>query len=142
MKGILILGLLLITRCSFPEDPANTYQDAQSTSLKIGVSSNPPFTHFNQGKPTGTEIQLLKDFAKTRNLKILYVKGSESELIKKLKNYEVHILAGGFEKKTIWKKDAGTTVTYDKDHVFLIPKGENRLLKELETYIFQNLKKS
>ncbi len=136
MKYILSLVLFLcIYGCSFPKDPQNSYIKAQDSFLQIGYTLNPPFTQYINGKPDGIEIDILREFAKSKNLKIKFQKGSESELIDKLKNYDLHIVAGGFDKKTIWKRDAGTSIPYDKEHLFLIPKGENRLLRELETYI-------
>ena len=93
------------------------------------------------GTAKGSEIEILKDFARTNKLHIQFKEGSESDLIDKLKKYEIHIVAGGFEKKTLWKQEAGPTVTYDSKHLFLIPKGENRLLQKLEMQIFESKKK-
>lgn len=142
MKAMYVIGLFILLGCSYPKDPENSYMEARSSSLKIGITPNPPFTDFNNGKAEGIEIDILRDFAHSRNLKIDFVEGSESELVERLKDYKLHILAGGFKKKTLWKREAGATVTYDKEHIFLIPKGENELLKELETFLFLNLKRS
>lgn len=128
---------IVIAGCSFPRDPEKSYDRAEETSLWVGVAVNPPHTTFEDGTAGGSEVELLREFAATNGLKITFLEGSESVLIEKLKNYELHILAGGFVKKTIWEKDAGTTVTYDKQHLFLVPRGENKLLQKLETFILQ-----
>lgn len=138
MKALWIVVIFVIAGCSFPKDPEKSYEKAGATSLLVGVAVNPPHTTFEDGKAGGREVDLLREFAAANDLKITFHEGSESVLIEKLKNYQLHILAGGFVKKTIWKKDAGTTAAYDKLHIFLIPRGENKLLQRLETFILQN----
>ncbi len=141
MNKLKLVLLLCLTSCVFPQDPENSYEEASKNSLLVGVVSNPPFTEVEDSSFSGSEVEMLRKFAEKEGLKISFSEGSESELVKKLEVFELHIVAGGFTKKTIWKKKAGMTVPYDKEHVFLIPKGENRLLKHLEDFIFQQKKK-
>lgn len=141
MRYLYIFAILLISGCTYPKDPENSYQKARETSLKVGVVLNSPFTTYINDHAGGREVEMLKEFAKAEDLKIEFQEGSESDLVKKLEKYEIDLVAGGFDKKTLWKKKAGLTATYDKKHVFLVPKGENRLLQHLETFIFKNLEK-
>lgn len=144
MKKIIVFvsALMLFVSCDFPRDARSSFEQAKENGLKVGIAENPPFTKMENGKPSGTEVELIKDFAASEGLKVRFEKDSESDLIKKLEEFNLHMVVGGFEKKTQWKKKAATTITYDKEqHVFLIPKGENKLLQKLETYIIQNLKK-
>lgn len=137
------LGLLLVfflSSCVFPQDPENSYSRAQDDYLLVGVVENPPYTGVNNKEFSGTEVDMLRKFAEVEGLSIRFEKGSESAQVKDLEAYKKHVVIGGFEKKTIWKKKAGLTVPYDKQHVFLIPKGENRLLEHLESFIFQEKK--
>lgn len=141
MRHVVIIFLLILTGCNFPKDPENSLEEAIKDSLKVGVVNNPPYAIIENGEAQGTEIDILKSFASANDLQIQFVEGSESILVDKLKKYHLHIVAGGFDKKTIWKKHAGTSATYDSKHLFLIPKGENKLLQHLETHIFKNKKK-
>lgn len=141
MKAKVILLLILLSGCNFPKDAENSFQNAQQNSLKVGVVNNAPYAFMQNGAAQGSEIEILKSFAKNNNLQIQFIEGSESTLIEKLEKFKIHIVSGGFDKKTVWKKHAGTSATYDSKHVFLIPKGENKLLHSLETYILQNHKK-
>jgi hypothetical protein len=50
------------------------------------------------------------------------------------------VVLGGFEKKSNWKTQVGLTKPYDGKHVLFIPRGENRLLYQLEKFIIQNQK--
>ncbi len=142
MKYFLILTMLIFAGCTYPKDPKNSFENAKKEKLKVGLVVNPPFTTFENGQAGGDEVEMLRNFAKAENLQISFEEGSESDLIEKLEHYEIHVIAGGFNKKTIWIKKAGPSASYDKKHVFLVPNGENRLLQELETFIFKKDSKS
>ncbi|MFD2516344.1 transporter substrate-binding domain-containing protein [Salinimicrobium flavum] len=142
MKKLFLPLLLFIIACNFPKDPEDSYSEAREDKLLVGVVDNPPFCEVSGENFSGSEVELLRKFAGEKDLEIEFHKGSETELIKKLEKFELHLVAGGFEKKTVWKKKAGRTTPYDNKHVFLIPKGENELLKHLESFIFQQKKKS
>lgn len=140
MKHLPFLLLLLFCRCDFPQDPHHSFEEAKRSGLKIGVAVNPPFSVLENGELKGTEIEILKNFAEGRNLDVSFTTATESELMEQLEKHELHLVIGGFNKKTIWNKKAGLSVPYDGKHVFLIGKGENKILFELETFIFKNLK--
>ena len=143
MRKLLFLSVLLsILSCTYPKDPENSFEEAKKGSLLVGAVENPPFVQ-RQGKEfSGSEIALIRKFADQNNLSIRFIPGSESELVERLEKFKIHVVVGGFTKKTIWKKKAGYTAPYDRDdHVLLIPKGENRLLENLEKFIFENKKK-
>ncbi|NJW51553.1 transporter substrate-binding domain-containing protein [Salinimicrobium oceani] len=141
MRIILLLFCLLLGSCTFPKDPEGSFEEAKSTGLKVGLVENPPYVIFEGKEASGSEVKMLREFAAREGLQLEFTRGSESELVKELHNYHLHIVAGGMEKKTIWKKKAGLSTPYDSRHVFLIPRGENKLLERLERYIFSKKKK-
>ncbi|THH41827.1 transporter substrate-binding domain-containing protein [Neolewinella litorea] len=134
----LLLAPLLLTRCDIPKDPAGSLDAARQTALQVGVTDNSPFVILQGDRPSGLEVALLEDFAVAQGLRISYRKGSESTLVKMLENRLLHIAIGGFEKGSIWQSKAGFSAPYDSTHVLLIPKGENRLLYELEKTILNH----
>lgn len=141
MKHLFLLITFFILGCDYPKDPEHSFKEARDKYLKVGVALNPPFTDNTNDTLTGTEIDLLEEFARQHNLQIQYTIDTESNLIKKLEEYEIHIIAGGFDKKTIWKKKAGLSAPYNKKNVFLVARGENKLLQNLESFIFSKTKK-
>jgi len=141
MKHLFLLITLFLLGCDYPKDPEHSFEEARNENLKVGVTLNPPFTDNTNGTLSGTEIDLLEEFARKNNLQIQYTVDSESNLIKKMENYDIHIIAGGFDKKTIWKKKAGLSAPYNKKKVFLVARGENKLLQNLERFIFSKTKK-
>lgn len=128
---------LSLMACTFPKDPQHTLSRARAEGLAIGVVENPPFTLIQDSSFSGTEIMLLKQFCKKENLTPHFEAGNETDLIKKLKDYELDIVVGGFGKKTVWKKEVGMTRSYDSTHVLFVPPGENRLVYELEQSFVQ-----
>lgn len=143
MRKILSTTVLFsLICCIYPQDPENSYEEAQTGALLVGAVENAPYVEYVGNSYSGSEVEIIRDFAEQNNLEIEFLSGSESELVKKLEKFKIHVVIGGFTKNTIWKKKAGFTVPYDEEnHIFLIPKGENRLLENLEMFIFKNLKK-
>jgi len=136
MKIFILLFLFTLTGCSIPKDPNNSLENARSGNLIVGYVHHPPFSFIKNGKAVGSEINIINEFAISENLNVNYVYGTETTLIKELEKYKIHIIVGGFKKKTIWKKKAGVTTTYSNtDNCMLVPKGENALLYKLESYL-------
>lgn len=128
---------LVMGACNLPNDSHDSWENAKKGGLKVGVVENPPFCYTGRGGLTGTEVKLLREFARKEHLQLGFVTGSESNLVERLEHYELHVLIGGFKKNTVWKKKAGLTTTYLDERVMLIPRGENRLLRNLETYLLK-----
>ncbi|MGI0108246.1 transporter substrate-binding domain-containing protein [Salinimicrobium sp. WS361] len=140
MKKTFLLLLTMLTACTFPKDSEGSFEEAKDTSLKIGLVENPPYVITQGEEPEGSEVEMLREFASQEGLQVEFSKGSESDLVHKLEKFDLHIVAGGMDKKTLYKKKAALTTAYDQRHVFLIPKGENRLLEHLEKFIFSKKK--
>ncbi|TDN94942.1 amino acid ABC transporter substrate-binding protein (PAAT family) [Salegentibacter sp. 24] len=140
-KIVFILSLLFLGACTFPQDPQHSFKEAKKEDLLVGITINPPFTIKEKDSFFGKEVRLIRKFAESENLSIQFMEGSESELVKKLEKFKLHLVIGGFEKKTIWKKKAGLSAPYDQKHVIMVPKGENRLLQKVETFIFHQKNK-
>lgn len=134
MYKMSIIVFFLAASCNVPKDSRDSFESVKSDVLKVGVVNNPPFSSFEQ-EPKGSEVLMIRDFSNQENVEIQFIKGSESDLVKKLEQADIHVLLGGFEKNTIWKEKSGQTIPYDGEHVWLIPKGENKLLFKLEEFI-------
>ena len=137
MRVIFLLLLFLSMGCKYPQDPRDSFQEAKAEALEVGVVENPPFAYFEEGEPEGKEIDIIKELAREYDLQVNFHHDSESDLLHRLEKNEIHLVLGGFTKSSIWKKKAGLTAAYDNKHVFLITKGENRLLYKLENFIFK-----
>ncbi len=137
MKRLSLIVLIFLVGCSFPKDPEDSFKKAQQEGLRVGIVDHPPYTTFEEGKAGGTEAAMIAGFAKQEGLKVQYFYGTESQLIKLLEKYKLHLLIGGFEKKTVWKDKAGQTTKYNDKNCFFVAKGENELLYRLEAYLLK-----
>ena len=127
---------LIATSCGIPSDMAGSWDEARSTHLRVGLIDNPPYSDYSfPNQYSGSDVDILRGFAEVNDLDIEFYKGHESQLFEKLKKKELHVVAGGIPRKTIWKKHAGRTCPYDGKHVFTVPMGENKLLYQLDNYI-------
>ncbi len=132
--GILMMLVFLFNACSFPKDPNNSFENAKKSSLRVGIVPN------TDSITTSFEKNFVENFAKKEGMQTQFIADNETELVKKLENYQLDIVLGGFEKKSNWKKKVGMTKPYDDKHVLFIPRGENRLLFHLEKFITKNKK--
>lgn len=130
--------VLLLGSCGIPRDPDGTFSEARKNGLVVGVVHNPPFCIAGDEGFSGVEVELIEEFARAHDLNAEYVEGCESDLVEELKSGDIHVLAGGFEKSTLWLEKAGATAPYDGTHVLLVAKGENRLVYELESVVHKN----
>ncbi|MCP9236134.1 transporter substrate-binding domain-containing protein [Lewinella sp. JB7] len=128
-----LLVLLLIFGCDIPRDPAGSFARAQREALRVGITDNPPFVIISDDDLHGTEITIVEEFAGANGMDIRYVMGSESSLVRQLERRELDVVIGGLEKTSVWTREVGASVPYDGRHVFLIPRGENKLLYHLES---------
>ena len=95
---------LFLISCSLPKDPEDSLTKAKMNSLKVGYVYNPPYSYTSGDTVSGTEISIIKAFAKEQGLKIQFIYGSESELIKQLEEYKLHVIIGGFDKKNYMER--------------------------------------
>jgi hypothetical protein len=131
---MLLLLVLFFGACNFPKDPNNSYENAKISSLRVGIVSKTDST------TTSFEKKLVANFAEQEKMQTQFTTDNETELVKKLENYQLDIVLGGFEKKSNWKTKVGMTKPYDGKHVLFIPRGENRLLYQLEKFLDKNQK--
>lgn len=136
MRAIVIF-MFILTSCSFPKDSNDSLTKAKQHGLQVGIVHNPPFTIYTDGKASGTEVGLIEKFAAKEGLNVDYTYGSESILVKKMEDYKLHLILGGFEKETVWAQKAGITTRYNDKNVLLIARGENELLYKLEAVLLK-----
>src|SRR4051812_16887984 len=97
-SAILILPLLAAS-CALPRDPEKTSERIASThELRVGVSDNPPWTIDAGAEPQGTEPDLIRAYASRTRARVLWTRGSETSLVKSLKDHELDLVIGGFDK--------------------------------------------
>jgi membrane-bound lytic murein transglycosylase MltF len=134
---------MLIAGCDFPRDPEGTLDRALSKPLRVGVSPNEPWTAWEgdepQDRPIGIEPELVEQFAKELKTKVVWVHGSETELLTQLEHFGLDVVAAGLKDDTIWSDRVALSRPYaetgDGKHVLAAPPGENEFLLRLDKFL-------
>lgn len=145
--ALLIVVLAMLTACgnALPVDPHGSLDRIRHGELRVGVSQNEPWVQLHDdGDPTGTEVDLVIEFAKSLGSEVHWISGSEEALMESMNQGEIDLLASGLTSKTPWTDKAAITRPYrewdntwgeTEKHVLAVPMGENALLSELEAFL-------
>ena len=93
---LLALSALVSASCNFPRDPRGTLEGVQNATMHVGIVDNDPWTRMEDGRASGFEVELLKDFARELGADTTFVPGTTPELLEAAKEAEVDVLVGGF----------------------------------------------
>jgi polar amino acid transport system substrate-binding protein len=137
---------LLAAGCglTIPADPEKTLERVTGSTMRVGVSPNPPWTDIGVGEPSGTEVDVVREFAGTLQAQVEWVVGGEQPLIEALERGELQLVIGGFTSDTPWTEKAAITKPYAetldpegkrKKLVMAAPMGENEFLLALEKFL-------
>lgn len=133
--------------CQIPQDPEKTLQRARDGLLRVGLAEAEPWAYMDErGQVGGVEVELLQQFASQINAEIQWVTGPQNDLLEKLHKFELDVVVGGLTKNTPWKQKVGLTQPFALvpdstdpskkiGHVIAVAPGENRLVKELDTFL-------
>jgi polar amino acid transport system substrate-binding protein len=130
---------------TIPADPEKTLERVTGSTMRVGVSPNPPWTGISgAGEPSGTEVELVREFAGTLQAQVEWIVGGEQPLIAALERGELHLVIGGLTSDTPWTEKAAITKPYAetqdtegkrKKLVMAAPMGENEFLLALEKFL-------
>jgi polar amino acid transport system substrate-binding protein len=144
-SSLLAVGLLTGCGTSIPADPEGTLDRVRDGQLRVGVSTNAPWTETRDGaEPAGIEPDLVRRFAATLNARIEWAEGGEQKLVDELERGNLDIVLGGLTKDTPWSEKVAVTAPYaevtdrhgeTQKHVMAAPPGENAFLLELEDFL-------
>jgi polar amino acid transport system substrate-binding protein len=112
---LLALIALVSAGCVFPQDPRGTLEGVQNGTMRVGIVGHDPWTRMEDGRASGVEVELLKDFAEELEAETSFVPGTTPELLEAARQGEVDVLIGGFTSTSPGVsegKEAGVTGTY------------------------------
>ena len=109
---LLLLGAGLLG-CQYPRDPDGTLNRVHDGVLRVGVSEADPFVRIDGNEPAGgLEVRLVRRFARDLDARIVWVSGSEEELVDATKEGQLDLVIAGLTAKSRWKKDVAFTRPY------------------------------
>jgi polar amino acid transport system substrate-binding protein len=137
---------ILLAACALPRDPQGTSDRIASThEIRVGVTDNPPWTDAKSAEPKGIEPDLVRAFAAQSGAHVAWSEGSETQLVQTLKDGQLDLVIGGFDKKTQWGSTAGVTQPFAEDadgkkRVMLAAPGENRFILSLDKFLTAHMR--
>lgn len=149
---VAVAATACLAACSFPLDAERTLESVTGGALRVGVSENRPWTSWPEGAPEageesvpgGIEVDLVSGFARTLDAEVVWVAGSEADLMEQLERGDLDVVVAGLQGSTPWTSHAALTTSYattvddsgaEVRHVMATPAGENGFLVALETYL-------
>lgn len=131
-----------------PTDPEGTLDDVRGGVLRVGVSTDPPWTEPTpddaDAGPGGLEPDLVRAFAATLDAQVEWTRGGEESLVDQLHRDELDLVVGGLTAASPWVDKAALTYPYahttgpegaPEAHVMAVPLGENAFQVELERFL-------
>jgi polar amino acid transport system substrate-binding protein len=112
---VFALAALITASCDFPRDPRGTLDKVQGGTMRVGIVNHDPWTQMEEGRASGVEVALLRDFAGELETEIVFVQGTVPELLEAARLGEVDVVAGGFTDTSPGVsegKEAGVTSPY------------------------------
>lgn len=145
--GLALLAIVLVgCGVQIPADPHGSLDRIEGGTLRAGATEEPPWVQVHDaGAPTGSEPELLVEFARSLDAEVAWTTGSEADLMTALERGELDVVVGGFLDDTPWADRAAITRPYaERDtaegvqrHVMATRMGENALLTELESFLYE-----
>lgn len=142
MKRTLAAVTLVLTGCTqIPADPDSTLAGVRDAGvLRVGASPSAGRVEIDGGEVSGTEAELVEEFAEQLGVDVAWVPGGEQELVVAVEEGELDLMVGGLALDSPWAERVSLTRPYGDgtlgaeptEFVMAVPLGENAMLAELE----------
>lgn len=149
---LVLMGALLVVMAgcqgSIPADAQGTLDRARGGELRIGISENPPWTEVApDGSVSGSEVELLTEYAETIDAEIEWVPAGENVLAAEMKAGNLDVIVGGLPADAPWTSEIALTRPHAtvqgpegkavKIAVGVRP-GENALMVDIERFLAES----
>lgn len=100
VRLLLLAVFVLGGGCGMPRDPEDTLERVRGGTLRVGVVERAPFTRVEGQTPSGPEVELVQEFARTLEATVEWTVGTEAEVMEALKHRELDLAIGGIRADT------------------------------------------
>ncbi|WP_166262125.1 substrate-binding periplasmic protein [Marinobacter salicampi] len=110
----LLLCFGLLQGCRYPQDVEGTLDTVRGGVLDVGVTENPPWVIRSGDNAQGLEPEIVRSLADQLNADVRWHWGSESQLLRALKRFQLDLVIGGIAKNKWISMAAAPTKPYVK----------------------------
>jgi polar amino acid transport system substrate-binding protein len=97
---LLLAVLMMSAGCGIPKDSDSTLERVRGGTLRVGVVERPPFTQVEHGTPSGPEVELVQELARTLSATVEWTVGAEPRLMEALSHRQLDLVIGGIPADT------------------------------------------
>ena len=127
----LVLGALPAACDDYPKDPSGTYEKVLEGKLIVGYLHNPPWVKATGAEPSGIEPDLVRALAGELGASVVWVGGSDEEVLEALSLREIALVVGGLTRASPWSGHVAFTRPYVSTATVVAGPDEG-LLEEIE----------
>lgn len=125
-----------------PTDPDGTLDRVTGGELRVGASPHGGLVQVSGASVSGTEADLVQDYAASIGSAVQWTTGGEESLVGALTHGDLDLVVGGITDQTPWADRVAVTRGFpnpENPHgenlVWLAPLGENRFVSSLEAFL-------
>ena len=115
----LLFSAFALAGCEFPRDVDGTLSRVRGGELRVGLVPNDPWVTFDDAEPGGVEVELVREFARSIDARVKWVRGAESELVEALHGGQLDVVIGGLTRDSAHSKEVTLTRPYATTEVVL-----------------------
>ncbi len=121
-EWIFVFVIVFLYGCDqFPKDSKDTLKNSQDKILKVGLCNYDSAANASV-EPVENQIRFVRQFARSINSEIVWVKGAQEEITGLLRHYELHMAIGGYTAASPFKKEITLSKPYYRDTLKLVSK--------------------
>jgi polar amino acid transport system substrate-binding protein len=113
---VLIIFIALYSCNPFPKDADGTLSRVQNKVLVVGVSAYDS-TANAAPRNLNKELFIIGQIAKGLNAKVVWVRGSQSELVQLVYDRKIHMAIGGFKSPSPFEKEVSFTLPFQLERI-------------------------
>jgi polar amino acid transport system substrate-binding protein len=122
--ALLAASTLLLSGCQWPRDAEGTLDRVRGGTVRVGITESEPWVVLDGERPAGVEVRLVEQLADRLDAEIVWVEGSESELMEALHVRALDLVVGGLSSAAPWTDQASLTRVYLRTRtVIAVPEG-------------------
>jgi polar amino acid transport system substrate-binding protein len=100
-RAVGVLAVLVLSiGCGLPRDPDGTLERVRGGTLRAGLVERPPFTQAGPETPSGVEVILVQELARSLGATVEWTVGTEPRLMEALKHRKLDLVVGGISADT------------------------------------------